>query len=133
MTNPPRTSDEIRDAFVRFFQERGHQVLPPWPLVPIGDPTSLFTTAGMQQFKPIFMSEQPSRGPRAPSLQPVFCRVDFEEVVDLGPCTGVDMLGNFSFGYYFKGDAIQFAWDLLTGVYQVPPERLHVTVYLEDD
>ncbi len=133
MSTPPRTSDEIRAAFLTFFQERGHVQLPPWPLVPIGDPTSLFTSAGMQQFKPIFMGEQPTPGPRATTVQRCFRTTDIEEVGDLSHCTCFEMLGNFSFGDYFKRDAIRFAWELLTEVYQIPPDRLHATIYLDDD
>ncbi len=133
MPNPPRTSDEIREAFTRFFTERGHVLLPPWPLVPIGDPTSMFTSAGMQQFKPQFMGEQEPVGPRATTVQRCFRTTDIEEVGDLSHCTAFEMLGNFSFGDYFKREAIAFAWELLTQVYQIPPERLHVTVFLTDD
>ncbi|MFN0144891.1 MAG: alanine--tRNA ligase [Dehalococcoidia bacterium] len=133
MPNPPRTSDEIRDAYLRFFQERGHQLVPGWPLVPIGDPTSLFTSAGMQQFKPVFTGEQEPPGPRAVTVQRVFRTTDIEEVGDYSHCTAFEMLGNFSFGDYFKQGAIQMAWELMTQVYGLDPERLHITVYLTDD
>ncbi len=133
MTEPPRTSDEIRSAFVSFFRSRGHMELPPWPLVPIGDPTSMFTSAGMQQFKPQFMGEQPPLAPRAVTVQRCFRTTDIEEVGDLSHCTAFEMLGNFSFGDYFKREAVQFAWELMTAVYQLDPARLHATVYLDDD
>jgi alanyl-tRNA synthetase len=133
MPNPPRTSDEIRAAFLGFFRERGHLVLPGWPLVPVGDPSSLFTTAGMQQFKPVFAGEQPPPSPRVSTVQPCFRTTDIEEVGDLSHLTAFEMLGNFSFGDYFKREAIAWAWELLTQVYQVPPERLHMTIYLDDD
>jgi len=133
MPNPPRTSDEIRAAFVEFFVQRGHAHLPAWPLVPMGDPTSLFTSAGMQQFKPVFTGEQPAPGPRATTVQPCFRTTDIEEVGDLSHCTAFEMLGNFSFGDYFKKEAIAWAWELMTRVYQMPPERLHITIYLDDD
>jgi len=133
MTNTPRTSDEIRDAYVSFFKERGHAHLPPWPLVPIGDPTSMFTSAGMQQFKPMFMGEQPAPGPRAVTVQRCFRTTDIEEVGDLSHCTAFEMLGNFSFGDYFKREAIQWAWELMTQVYRLDPERLHATIFLDDD
>ena len=133
MTNPPRTSDEIRAAFLSFFQERGHLLLPPWPLVPIGDPTSLFTSAGMQQFKPQFMGEQPPAAPRVTSVQRCFRTTDIEAVGDYTHCTAFEMLGNFSFGDYFKREAVQFAWELLTRVYEIPAERLHATIFLTDD
>ncbi|MCC6959014.1 MAG: alanine--tRNA ligase [Dehalococcoidia bacterium] len=133
MTNQPRTSDEIRDAYISFFREKGHQLLPPWPLVPIGDPTSMFTSAGMQQFKPVFMGEQPASSPRAVTVQRCFRTTDIEEVGDLSHCTAFEMLGNFSFGNYFKREAIQMAWELLTDGYGLDRERLHITIYLDDD
>ncbi|MGI8925700.1 MAG: alanine--tRNA ligase [Tepidiformaceae bacterium] len=133
MTTPPRTSDEIREAFLQFFQQRGHILLPPWPLVPIGDPTSLFTSAGMQQFKPHFLGEQAPPAPRATTVQRVFRTTDIEEVGNLSHCTAFEMLGNFSFGDYFKQGAIEMAWELLTRVYAIDPARLHATIYLDDD
>ena len=133
MTNPPRTSDEIRAAYLSFFQDRGHKLLPGWPLVPIGDPTSLFTSAGMQQFKPIFMGEQERPSPRATTVQRCFRTTDIEEVGDFSHCTAFEMLGNFSFGDYFKRDAIRMAWELMTTVYGMDPARLHATIFLTDD
>lgn len=132
-TPVPRTSDEVRQAFLRFFEERDHRVLPGWPLVPIGDPTSLFTSAGMQQFKPYFVGEAEPPSPRLATVQRCFRTTDIEEVGDLSHCTAFEMLGNFSFGDYSKEGAIGLAWELLTGVLQIPPERLHITIYLDDD
>ncbi|MGE0601861.1 MAG: alanine--tRNA ligase [Dehalococcoidia bacterium] len=133
MTEQPRTADEIREAYISFFREKGHQLLPPWPLVPIGDPTSMFTSAGMQQFKPIFMGEQDAPGSRAVTVQRCFRTTDIEEVGDRSHCTAFEMMGNFSFGDYFKREAVQYAWELMTNVYKLDPERLHVTIYLDDD
>jgi len=133
MTKNPRTSDEIREAYVTFFKERGHQELPPWPLVPIGDPTSMFTSAGMQQFKPIFAGEEGRPSPRAVTVQRCFRTTDIEVVGDMSHCTAFEMMGNFSFGDYFKREAIQMAWELMTEVYGMDPERLHMTIYLDDD
>ncbi|MBI2767871.1 MAG: alanine--tRNA ligase [Chloroflexi bacterium] len=133
MTTPPRTSDEIRQAFLSFFQERGHLLLPPWPLVPIGDPTSLFTSAGMQQFKPHFMGEQTPPAARVTTVQRCFRTTDIEEVGDLSHLTAFEMMGNFSFGDYFKQGAIQMAWELMTRIYGLDPARLHATIYLDDD
>ncbi len=133
MPNPPRTSDEIRQAYVDFFKSKGHVQLSSWPLVPIGDPTSLFTSAGMQQFKPWFSGEEPASASRATTVQRCFRTTDIEEVGDLSHCTAFEMLGNFSFGDYFKKDAIAYAWELLTEVYGIPVENLHVTVFLDDD
>lgn len=133
MATPPRTSDEIREAFTSFFVERGHVLMPPWPLVPIGDPTTMFTSAGMQQFKPYFMGEQEPPAPRVTTVQRSFRTSDIEEVGDYSHLTAFEMLGNFSFGDYFKKEAIAWAWELLTQVYQIPPGRLHVTIFLDDD
>lgn len=133
MSNSPQSSDEIRETFLRFFQERGHILLPPWPLVPQGDPTSLFTSAGMQQFKPYFMGEQEPPAPRVTTVQRCFRTTDIEEVGDLSHCTAFEMLGNFSFRDYFKREAIQMAWELLTVVYGIPPDRLHITIFTTDD
>ena len=132
-TAVPRTSDDVRAAFLGFFEERGHQVLPGWPLVPIGDPTSLFTSAGMQQFKPYFTGDAEPPRTRLTTVQRCFRTTDIEEVGDLSHCTAFEMLGNFSFGDYSKQGAIEFAWDLLTRVLEIPPERLHITIYLTDD
>jgi len=133
MTAHPHSSAEIRNAFISFFQERGHQLLPPWPLVPIGDPTSMFTSAGMQQFKPIFMGEQAAPTSRAVTVQRCFRTTDIEVVGDMSHCTAFEMLGNFSFGNYFKREAVRMAWDLVTKVYGLDPSRLHATIYLDDD
>ena len=133
MSTPPTTSDEIRQAFVDFFVQKGHRALPPWPLVPIGDPTSLFTSAGMQQFRPVFTGEQEAPAPRVTTVQPCFRTTDIEEVGDLSHLTAFEMLGNFSFGDYFKKEAIAWAWELLTGWYQIPPDRLHITIFLDDE
>jgi len=133
MANPPRTSDDIRATFLHFFQERGHVHLPGWPLVPIGDPTSLFTSAGMQQFRRHFLGEEAPPAPRVTTVQRCFRTTDIEEVGDLSHCTAFEMLGNFSFGDYFKREAIQMAWELLTQVFAIPQDRLHVTIYLDDD
>ena len=133
MPNPPRTSDEIRQAFLDFFKSKGHIQLSSWPLVPIGDPTSLFTSAGMQQFKPWFLGEEPPSTKRAMTVQRCFRTTDIEEVGDLSHCTAFEMLGNFSFGDYFKREAIAYAWELLTEVFCIPWENLHVTIFLTDE
>ncbi|WBL37502.1 alanine--tRNA ligase-related protein [Tepidiforma flava] len=99
----------------------------------MGDPTSMFTSAGMQQFKPQFMGEEPPAAPRVVTVQRCFRTTDIEEVGDLSHLTAFEMLGNFSFGDYFKREAIRWAWELLTGVYRLDPARLHATIYLDDD
>ncbi len=133
MPSPPRSSDEIRTAFVDFFAARDHRQLPPWPLIPVGDPTTLFTTAGMQQFKPYFTGQTEPPVRRATTVQRAFRVTDIEEVGDFSHCTAFEMLGNFSFGDYFKAEAIAWAWELSTRVYQLPPERIHVSIHDDDD
>src|SRR5690606_9586671 len=91
------------------------------------------TSAGMQQFKPIFMGEQDRPADRVVTVQPCFRTTDIEEVGDMHHCTAFEMMGNFSFGDYFKQGAIQMAWELMTERYGLDPERLHVTIYLDDD
>ncbi|HWO94671.1 MAG TPA: alanine--tRNA ligase-related protein, partial [Dehalococcoidia bacterium] len=124
---------EIRKSFLRFFEERGHRVIPSSPLVPVGDPTLLFTTAGMVQFKPYFMglAEPPAR--RMTSVQKCFRTTDIDEVGDASHLTFFEMLGNFSAGDYFKREAIAYAWEYLTDVLAIPSDRLWITVFEDDD
>ena len=133
MPTPPRSSDEIRTAFLDFFGARDHRHLPPWPLVPIGDASTLFTSAGMQQFKPYFTGEAEPPVRRATTVQRAFRVTDVEEVGDLSHLTAFEMLGNFSFGDYFKKEAIAWAWELSTAVYGLSPERIHVSIHLDDE
>ncbi len=133
-------SEEVRKAFLDFFARRGHTVVPSSPVVPIDDPTLLFTNAGMNQFKDIFLGKVacPYDPPRAASVQKCI-RVsgkhnDLEQVgADGYHHTFFEMLGNWSFGEYFKREAILWAWELLTEVYGIPSERLWAAVYEEDD
>lgn len=127
------TVDELRRAFLGFFEERGHRRIPSASLVPHGDPTLLFTTAGMVQFKPYFMglAEPPAR--RLTSIQRCFRTTDVESVGDATHLTAFEMLGNFSIGDYFKPEAIGWAWEFLTGVLQIDPSRLWATVFTTDD
>jgi alanyl-tRNA synthetase len=132
------SSREIRASFLRFFEERGHRVLPSAPLVPEGDPTLLFTNAGMVQFKRLFLGEETRDYRRAATSQKCM-RVSgkHNDLENVGRTprhhTFFEMLGNFSFGDYFKRDAIVWAWELLTKVWGLPPEKLFVTVFREDD
>ena len=131
-------SKQIRQSFVDFFEERGHKPYPSAPLVPHGDPTLLFTNAGMVPFKDFFLGLDKPASQRAVSVQKCM-RVSgkHNDLENVGPSprhhTFFEMLGNFSFGDYFKDDAIDFGWDLVTRVWGIPTEHLTATVYEEDD
>jgi alanyl-tRNA synthetase len=131
------TSNEIRASFLEYFAERGHRIVQSSPLVPAGDPTLLFTNAGMNQFKDTFLGVERRDYARATSSQKCM-RVSgkHNDLENVGPSlrhhTFFEMLGNFSFGDYFKIDAVAFAWELLTKVWGLPPDRLHATVFKGD-
>ena len=134
----PYTSDEIRAAFLDFFHELGHEIVESSPLVPAGDSTLLFTNAGMNQFTDALMGLEQRPYNRAASSQKVM-RVSgkHNDLENVGPSdrhqTFFEMLGNFSFGNYFKKEAIAFAWTFVTEVVKLPKERLWATVHLSDD
>ena len=126
-------ANELRAAFTRYFTERGHTAVPSASLIP-HDPSVLFTIAGMVPFKSYFVGDEPAPWPRATSIQKCFRTVDIEIVgTDTYHGTFFEMLGNFSFGDYFKEEAIPMAWGLLTDVFGLDPERLWVTVHDSDD
>jgi alanyl-tRNA synthetase len=132
------TGHEIRQRFLEFFQERGHRVVPSSSLVPANDPTLLFTNAGMNQFKDVFLGMEKRDYSRAASSQKcVRAGGKHNDLENVGYTrrhhTFFEMLGNFSFGDYFKAEAIDFAWNLLTKDYALPKEKLYVTVFREDD
>ena len=131
-------SAEIREKFLRFFESKGHQIVPSSSLVPHDDPTLLFTNAGMNQFKDVFLGFDKRPYTRATTAQKcVRAGGKHNDLENVGYTarhhTFFEMLGNFSFGDYFKQDAIRYAWELLTEVFRLPAEKLYVTVYAEDD
>jgi alanyl-tRNA synthetase len=138
MSTPTFTVAEIRQTFLDFFRERGHTVVPSSSLVPVNDPTLMFTNSGMVQFKDVFLGTDKRPYVRAASVQACLRaggkHNDLENVgYTARHHTFFEMLGNWSFGDYFKRESLKWAWELLTQVYKLPAERLWATVYLEDD
>src|SRR5881275_2349902 len=132
------TAADIRRAFLQFFHEHGHTVVSSSSLVPGNDPTLLFTNAGMVQFKDVFLGKEKRDYVRATTSQRVVRaggkHNDLENVgYTARHLTFFEMLGNFSFGDYFKRDAIRFAWELVTGELAIDPSLLRVTVHHSDD
>ena len=127
------TADEIRENFLKFFEEREHLRLPSASLIPAGDPTLLLTTAGMVPFKAYFSGELTPPSPRITTAQKSFRTTDIEEVGDVSHLTLFEMLGNFSFGDYFKAESCQWALELCLGVYGMDFERIYATIYTNDD
>jgi len=127
------TSDKLRAAFLSFFEEKGHDIIPSSSLIPKGDPTMLLTTAGMVQIKPYFLGEAVPPNPRLASCQKCFRTTDIEEVGDPIHLTFFEMLGNFSVGDYFKQEAINWGWEFVTQRLGLSPPRLWVTIFLDDD
>ena len=131
-------SAELRDKFLRFFESKGHTIVASSPLVPANDPTLLFTNSGMVQFKDVFLGFDKRPYSRATSSQrSLRAGGKHNDLENVGYTarhhTFFEMLGNFSFGDYFKRDAIRYAWELLTEVYKLPADKLWVTVYADDD
>src|SRR3954465_4294020 len=128
------TANEIRSSFLKYFEQHGHRVVPSSPLVPGDDPTLLFTNAGMNQFKDLFLGREKRDYRRATTAQKVM-RVSgkHNDLDNVGPShrhhTYFEMLGNFSFGDYFKKEALRYAWELLTGVWKMDPNRLIVSIF----
>ena len=132
------TGNDIREKFLRYFESHGHRIVPSSSLVPANDPTLLFTNAGMNQFKDVFLGQEKRDYTRATTSQKcVRAGGKHNDLENVGYTrrhhTFFEMLGNFSFGDYFKQDAIAFAWELVTEVYGLPKDRLYATVYEDDD
>lgn len=133
-----KTTSEVRSDFIEFFRSKGHTIVPSAPLVPANDPTLLFTNSGMVQFKNVFLgSEKPSYVRAADVQRCLRAGGKHNDLDQVGYTarhhTFFEMLGNWSFGDYFKKEAIAWAWELLTQVWKLPPERLLVTIYHTDD
>ncbi|MGH8085580.1 MAG: alanine--tRNA ligase [Lysobacter sp.] len=138
MNDTPKTTSDIRRDFLEFFRERGHTIVPSAPLVPANDPTLLFTNSGMVQFKDVFLGSEKPGYVRAADVQRCLRAGGKHNDLDQVGYTArhhtfFEMLGNWSFGDYFKEDAIKWAWQLLTEVWKLPPERLLATIYHTDD
>jgi len=132
------TTNELRQAFLDFFRDKDHEVVASSPLVPGNDPTLLFTNAGMVQFKDVFLGSDKRKYDRAATSQRcVRAGGKHNDLENVGYTTRhhtfFEMLGNFSFGDYFKREAIQYAWEFLTETLGLPVEKLWVTVYCDDD
>src|SRR6202022_80148 len=129
---------EVRTSFVAFFEGKGHKLVPPASLIPDAMSTTLFTIAGMEKFVPVFLGHEPAPAPRVVTVQRCLRvaggKSDIENVGRSGRHgTLLEMLGNFSFGEYYKREAIAYAWEYLTQTLGLSKDRLHVTVYIDDD
>src|SRR6187397_1198045 len=132
------TVNQVRSTFLDFFAKAGHEVVPSSPLVPRNDPTLMFTAAGMVQFKNVFTGVEKRPYQRAATSQKcVRAGGKHNDLENVGYTarhhTFFEMLGNFSFGDYFKKDAIHFAWELITKEFGLPKDRLYVSVFQDDD
>ncbi|MBQ3880150.1 MAG: alanine--tRNA ligase, partial [Oscillospiraceae bacterium] len=126
--------NEIREKFLSFFQSKGHLRLPSFSLIPENDPTLMFNVAGMAPLKPYFMGEMTPPAPRVTTCQKCIRTNDIDNVgYTARHCTFFEMLGNFSFGDYFKHEATKWAWEFVTEVLEMPKDRLYVSIYEEDD
>ncbi len=131
-------SEELRAAFIDFFTARGHKAVPSAGLIPDKMSTTLFTIAGMEQFVPAFLGDEPAPAPRVVTIQRCLrvagAKSDIEHVGRTGRHgTFLEMLGNFGFGDYYKREAIEYAWDFVTNVIRLDPKKLAVTVHISDD
>ena len=127
------TGDEIREKFLSYFESHGHSRHASSSLIPVGDPTLLLTSAGMVQFKPYFTGEAEPSNRRATTSQKCFRTPDIEEVGDATHNTLFEMLGNFSFGDYFKANAVDFAVELMTEGYDIPLDKFSAAIHHTDE
>lgn len=123
------TSEEIREKYLKFFENRGHKTIPPAPLVPKDDPTTLFTTAGMQPLVPYLMGEGHPQGKRLVNIQPCLRTDDIDEVGDATHNTFLEMMGNWSLGDYWKKESLEWSLEFLTKELNLPKEKLAITVF----
>src|SRR5262245_41302658 len=126
-------AQEIRSAYLKFFEERGHKVIPRALLVPYNDPTTLFTGSGMQPLIPYLLGEPHPEGTRLADSQTSFRAMDIEEVGDNRHTTFFEMLGNWSLGDYFKKEQLPWFWEFLTEVVGLDPNKLYVTAFIGDE
>src|SRR3989344_4599682 len=127
------TSKDIREKYIKFFTERGHKEIAPAKLVPENDPTTLFTSSGMQSLVPYLLGEEHPAGKRLVNSQPCFRAEDIEEVGDNRHTTFFEMLGNWSFGDYFKKEQLPWIWEFFTRELALPKEKLYVSVFEGND
>src|SRR5258708_6263022 len=123
------TAAEIITSYIKFFEDRGHKRIPNAPLIPENDPTTLFTSSGMQPLVPYLLGEPHPYGRRLVDVQNAFRAVDIDEIGDNRHTTFFRMLGNWSLGYYFKKDQLTWLFDLLKKNFGLPPQKLYVTVF----
>lgn len=131
--NTPKTADQLRESFLKFFESKNHLILPSSSLIPSGDPTLLLTNSGMAQFKSYFSGEKKPPSKRITTSQKCFRTTDIEEVGDDTHLTLFEMLGNFSFGDYFKKEACEWALEFMTDVLKFDVNRIFFTIYKDDD
>ena len=123
------TADEIRSSYIEFFITQGHKEIPPAPIVPPDDPTTLFTSSGMQQLVPFLKGQEHPMGIRLVNSQPCFRAEDIEEIGDNRHTTFFEMLGNWSLGDYFKNEQLPWFFEFLTDKINLDPSRLYVSVF----
>ena len=126
-------SYELREKYLKFFEEKGHKVIPSASLIPENDPSVLFTTAGMHPLVPYLLGQKHPGGKRLCDVQKCVRTGDIEEVGDATHCTFFEMLGNWSLGDYFRKESINFSFEFLTKVLGIPVEKIAVTVFAGDE